>query len=182
MHIMRTMYLKYSWKTLHRISSISSWQQFPIIKGKGSPTDQSTVTTSLLHDRLFGNYCYLTRIPVNYKNNKLQRENNDIISTRAFSISRVHTCALASQFLHSEWTETLSNQKKITANKRLPFTVGGASSVSLIASRKSNNASHVSLVRLLETCAKCCSVRNTRWQRTAWRFIVSAPVTCFNLQ
>jgi len=44
-HTMHTMYLKYSWKTLHRISSISSWQHFPIIKGQGFPIDQSTVTT-----------------------------------------------------------------------------------------------------------------------------------------
>jgi hypothetical protein len=56
-----------------------------------------------------------------------------------------------------------------------PVIVGGASSKSLMASKKSSNASQVSRLRICDIWTACCRVRRTRWQRTACRLMVSAP-------
>lgn len=79
-------------------------------------------------------------------------------------------------------THAMSHTSKRTLNTRSQswsltssFAPGGASRTSFIASKNSSSDSHVSGVSFCDDCATCCKVRSTRWHRTAWRFIKSAP-------
>lgn len=56
-----------------------------------------------------------------------------------------------------------------------PFTVGGANKVSFMVNKNNNNVCHVSFSILFETWVTCCSVRRTRWHKTACLLITSVP-------
>lgn len=64
------------------------------------------------------------------------------------------------------WLNTLGFKNLVCS----PLTVGGASSVSFIASRKRSKLSQVSWVMSVVASAADCTVLNTRWQNTACRF------------
>lgn len=85
-------------------------------------------------------------------------------------------------------THAMSHTSNKTLNTRShswsltsSFAPGGASRTSLIAKRKSNNDSHVSGVSFCDDWATCCSVLRTRWHKTAWRLIKSAPESNKNI-
>lgn len=83
-------------------------------------------------------------------------------------------CCLYRFFLYltsNKTLKTLSHNWSATSS----LTVGGASSVSLMANRNKSNDSHVSRSKIFDSCATCCRVRNTRWHKTAWRLMTSTP-------
>lgn len=115
-------------------------------------------------------------------NAKLTRFHCSIKAMRCLS-NRHDSCSV----FHNEGDGKLRTQAiSQTSNKTLStrsqswsltssFTPGGANRTSFIASRKSNNDSHVSGVNFCDDWATCCNVRSTRWHKTAWRLIKSAP-------